>query len=110
MTEPTPFEVPTPKTPNYAALDAALSHDERAQFLDNLVGMNPHLAGGTVADFLDMMNDNDSDLSVVESFLEEHGTDSYPDRPLLATCVRLTQHIYGAPHEPRVAELYDVAS
>lgn len=107
---PVPFAVPDPKVPNYAGIDAALTHDERIAFLDNLVRVNPHLEGGTVADFLDMMQDNDADLAVVEPFLAEHDAEEYPDRGLAASCVRATQHIYGSPDTQRVSELYTAAS
>jgi len=56
----------------YLDVEAALSEDERREFLDAVARLDPRLRGAKVADVLSIADDADSFLGIVEPMFEEH--------------------------------------
>lgn len=72
---------------NFLRIEAAMAADERAAFLRNFTGVNPHWQGAQVADVLAELDNTDANLDFVEPMYEAHEGDT--DRPeLIGSAVR----------------------
>jgi hypothetical protein len=89
------------------AVEAAMTEDQRTEFMRRFLSVNPGWRGAEVADVLDNLQESDSDLGWVEPFMQRH-----PDlaaRPGCGCAIRALIHGGGEVSEWEVRALLNRA-